>query len=290
MRTSHHRISQNLLADIAEVDLGNRPGTTRRNHEDCPAGVDRRRRLYVTVKDDNTIFGYCHNCGTSGRTGLHGPRIRRRDGKGDEKKQDQIPPTIPLTPRHNAFLAAYGITDPVDVASLADEDAMVFCNGNPLDPTMNYGVVRSFEKGQPKWCKVSGIQSLGYNVGAEDALVVCEDALSAMKVAQLPRVAGTAILGTHLPIHSVGNQLITVVWLDNDSEIVIQAAHKIAKSLALQGREVVLVLGVSDPKKYSTEFIHKVVYDSIKLCSTAKAADQSYHVLEVQPPHQGVRP
>ena len=46
------------------------PGETIRvNHEDCYAGEDTRRRLYITrVQADPTLLvGYCHNCGTGDR-------------------------------------------------------------------------------------------------------------------------------------------------------------------------------------------------------------------------------
>lgn len=48
------------------------PGeTVRVNHDDCPAGVDSRRRLYLTrtLANPDALIGYCHNCQTSGYIG-----------------------------------------------------------------------------------------------------------------------------------------------------------------------------------------------------------------------------
>ncbi len=52
------------------------PGETLRvNHQGCEAGVDTRRRLYITrpMSDPTKLIGYCHNCQTGGvlRTGKH---------------------------------------------------------------------------------------------------------------------------------------------------------------------------------------------------------------------------
>ena len=41
-------------------------GTVRVNHDECPAGQDTRRRLYVTRKEDGNVIAYCHNCSNSG--------------------------------------------------------------------------------------------------------------------------------------------------------------------------------------------------------------------------------
>ena len=48
-----------------EVQAGE---TVSHNHEDCPAGEDRRHRLYITRKyeDPNRVFWYCHNCSEGG--------------------------------------------------------------------------------------------------------------------------------------------------------------------------------------------------------------------------------
>lgn len=57
---------------INDLEVGN---TVRVNHEDCPAGEDTRRRLYITrpIGDADKVIGYCHNCQDGGgrRTGTH---------------------------------------------------------------------------------------------------------------------------------------------------------------------------------------------------------------------------
>ena len=46
---------------VDDLEVG---GTVRVNHDDCPAGSDTRRRLYLTrtVANPEAIVAYCHNC------------------------------------------------------------------------------------------------------------------------------------------------------------------------------------------------------------------------------------
>lgn len=66
------------------------PGQTARvNHDDCSAGKDIRRRLYITrtMADSNLIIAYCHNCQDNGqwRTSKHtkyrGPKVSYNSGE-----------------------------------------------------------------------------------------------------------------------------------------------------------------------------------------------------------------
>lgn len=57
------------LNEIEDMSPGE---TIRLNHEDCEAGTDSRRRLYVTrtMADPSHVMAYCHNCQDSGHTNL----------------------------------------------------------------------------------------------------------------------------------------------------------------------------------------------------------------------------
>ena len=43
-------------------------GTIHINHAHCPAGEDRKKRLYITRKQDGTVVAYCHHCTRTGST------------------------------------------------------------------------------------------------------------------------------------------------------------------------------------------------------------------------------
>lgn len=53
-----------ILREAAGLAAG---GTTRINHEDCPSGMDTRRRLYIKVTGDGSMaLAHCFNCAHSG--------------------------------------------------------------------------------------------------------------------------------------------------------------------------------------------------------------------------------
>ena len=53
---------------MSHIDTLDRGQTVRVNHEDCPAGSDTRRRLYLTrpAGSPHIVVGYCHNCQDKG--------------------------------------------------------------------------------------------------------------------------------------------------------------------------------------------------------------------------------
>ena len=60
-----NRIDISKLPDLDDIEAGQ---TVRYNHEDCPAGEDTRRRLYVTRvgADPTKLLAFCHNCQGNG--------------------------------------------------------------------------------------------------------------------------------------------------------------------------------------------------------------------------------
>lgn len=52
-------------------------GQIRVNHEDCPAGADFRKRLYIKRISPTKVVGFCHNCGCKG-VAHTGPSLVRR--------------------------------------------------------------------------------------------------------------------------------------------------------------------------------------------------------------------
>ncbi|KKL85661.1 hypothetical protein LCGC14_1952520 [marine sediment metagenome] len=70
---------QPYLIDIEDIEIGD---TLRIDHDDCPAGTDTRRRLYITRPQSNptSVVAYCHNCQEGGYhiTGQHSSFRRTR--------------------------------------------------------------------------------------------------------------------------------------------------------------------------------------------------------------------
>ena len=75
--------TEQVKRDGKDLEVGE---TTRVNHDDCSAGVDERRRLYITRPLSNPSFlvWYCHNCQQGGRTG---------DGEYQDYRDERHKPT-----------------------------------------------------------------------------------------------------------------------------------------------------------------------------------------------------
>ena len=58
------RKTKPFTKDILGGDIPRIGETTRRNHADCPAGIDTRKRLYITrpANTPDMVLVYCHNC------------------------------------------------------------------------------------------------------------------------------------------------------------------------------------------------------------------------------------
>ena len=114
------KLTKQLVRDLAPESIG----TARYNHEDCPAGTDTRRRLYVTRKADapHLVLAYCHNCGESetaierdtfifNNVALAKAELER--GYAVEKPEDVPETSEPLVSYEaKAWPMRYGITDP----------------------------------------------------------------------------------------------------------------------------------------------------------------------------------
>lgn len=95
-------------------------------------------------------------------------------------------------------------------------------------------------------------------------LVICEDALSAIRLARANYNA-LALLGTALTAHVLEHPAVTtapsyVVWLDNDNAHVRVAALQLAKRLSALG-STRIVTHYSDPKHYTDEEINNALFN-----------------------------
>lgn len=269
------------------------PGATvRENHDSCPSGVDRRRRLYVTKSPDNRKLRiYCHNCGQGTVVDMHTIALRPvvapvPEGPVELPKEIWAGPGA-IHPKHKLWLRSYGILDQAlerDVYSMSDME-LVFPYTH--DCKLTGYQVRYFDGRKPKW-KNKGDPIAWY--GAQKAkknTIITEDIVSAMKW-RAATEGGYISLGGHRPYLDpmyyigLGN---FIVWLDNDKPSVIEAAEDLAYQL-----KAVLVTGGTDPKRYTKEELKRVNDECDKLRATAPPDDGSTHVFKVWAPGEGVRP
>jgi hypothetical protein len=269
------------------------PGTTvRRNHDDCPSGVDRRRRLYVSKTPDNTkLKCFCHNCGNGTVIDLPGAvklrpvthRMLLKPEAPELPPRWAEPPQPRLHPRHKLWLSAYGILTNVEAGVYSASDMeLVF-------PMQGGHQIRYFDR-KPKW-KCFG-HPICYQIKVNAAVLVCEDIISGGKWAHTEGVSGgfIALLG-HRPslkpeeAAQLDGLPAVIVWLDNDKPSVVEAAQSLAHAT---GPRTVLIEGGTDPKRYPKSELKKVHDVCIELVKSPPADGRPYHVLQILPPGQGV--
>jgi hypothetical protein len=111
-----------------------------------------------------------------------------------------------------------------------------------------------------------------YNITGAKTGVICEDPISAMKLA-IAGYAGIAICGCKVPgsAELVRMKLLydnVIVWLDNDQIKVKETANEILDTLALYSIPSKRVVDNVDPKYYSIVEIKTILTNLIKELQT----------------------
>ena len=245
------------------------------DHENCPAGEDTKRRLYLTRPDDNPnqYLGYCHNCGEGTVYSAPGKPIRYRFGSADT-----IPGVDETDLKKNSFIIrAYELeADP----SRIPEHGIDYINSFGMAwittgcywyskrnaiafPVTGGGYqLRSFNPRSPKYETIVPKDSLMYSdtsdtVSPFGITILTEDYLSAKKISLYTTYAGVANLGTACkPEAYVDSKLLNYagrigIWFDNDSDKIKQNAQTVAKVMRMIHKKDVFVIdNAADPKHY----------------------------------------
>jgi len=242
------------------------------NHEGCPEGLDRKKRLYIKRLPDNTVLAYCHHCGSSGYytdkiTNIHSKNRIQAIAKDPKDLRLPIDTEVnqsvwPTTAR--AWLLKYGITEKEiknhGIVYSPSVDRLLF----PIYMDGNYvgWQGRSFAKDGdvPKYLTTVDSDNPSGNCGVykhgldSSTAVLVEDIISAIKVSRT--TDAIALLGSH-PTPEVINWIAnryknTYIWLDNDKPEVIKQQNKLASlfKVLVSGR-VELILTSKDPKDHS---------------------------------------
>lgn len=191
------------------------------NHVTCPAGVDRKSRLYVINKGGTYLYK-CHHCGGSGAfrdkeswSPITATRLDAMTGPFDVHMG-----TDPLSDTALLWLLNYEI-DPEEFPKTFTCDPyslqIAVYNGDVLK-----GFQRRYFEGPAKYkTRVQPDTYCHYLIGKEhpDVLFVVEDLLSSYKIWSLG-YSVMALLGTSLkgpwPAELFSPKSV-VVWLDNDT-------------------------------------------------------------------------
>ena len=267
-----------------EMDVGE---TRRHNHEDCPAGEDSKRRLYVTRKPD-VLLGYCHNCGQSSSKYVSTDDRYRLSGystvKDSSAAKDYILPTavsfkdtdnIPAEAEvwriknkltREQCAANHIAYDPVNDGIILPFWRMehLLDNGHQLRPVHQRGGAKYVNYVRDHDVELGGILK---GPGQGDILVIVEDLVSGIHI----REAGFDALvnyGTQVKpmiLYQIPDHYKeVVVWLDNDNDTVIDKSKQMYDILHLYGnrdRKIRRISNYEDPKHYDSETIDEIVKD-----------------------------
>lgn len=204
--------------------------TYSRNHEDCPAGIDRKRRFYITKKHGDYLC-YCQHCGKGGVF----------SGKKDRRFEEEVVPTphgADVWKKYKDRLK-YAVEwdgwcddmklwwlsyemDEVDASTYnvyADRQLLyVLCS-------MDVILARNFSAGA-KYIRVQQQGFKGYEAYVHSPyhpLFITEDVMSAIKLHKAGYNSLT-LLGTRASAEAlsyimvaIGNKCPVYVWLDDDS-------------------------------------------------------------------------
>lgn len=282
-----NKLDKDLLLEIANR-FPPTPGTYHVNHDDCPAGIDTRGRLYVTRKEDGVILGYCHHCGMSGyyheKGSVRNIHIERAPF---------VPSSATTYPQLDAVVEEYhylSTSQPLDVTlwlrrfgldmALCHEDR--WCWGKMRDRLMLVwpsfaadGNIRGFQTRSvddtPPKCLTYGIiKPHIFNPHDSEILVIVEDRASGVKVAQAG-FAACVMNGSSALRGPDAHSLFTmfdhfVVWYDMDNDPVRRNAGASTRALRMFTTAVSVVENVGsvcedkiDPKRYTTDEIINTV-------------------------------
>lgn len=253
------------------------------NHDDCPAGVDTRQRLYIKRLKDGTVVAFCHNCGESG---VSKSKIRNIysyiksslsyaiSSKDLRMPVDGLSDPLQWPTQAQAWLYKYGLTRTEIIARgitySPQYGRIVFplymggnyigWQGRSLDQTLNPPkYINRLDKGRT----VGNCGEVAAYPPASDHVVLCEDMVSSVKVSR--QINAICTLGTN-PTDEVINWITknydyVLIWFDNDKPDVREKQiyyYRFLQAL-LPGRVELITSIKGDPKNHTDDEIKSIL-------------------------------
>jgi hypothetical protein len=218
------------------------------NHDECPAGTDTKKRLYVK-RVTGGVVAYCHNCGLAGYYMAGKSRLRPRKhmelSTPSVSGKVELPPTTAVSSLSNVTWLDTFLRDrdpSVRIAMMSSLAEVPSVDGCPILYRMirregagTYGYQLRWTDGRMPKTKtyLSEKPSKGGWYGAVNSktLVIVEDPLSALIISKTmgTKCSVLCLFGTHLnpaTLSTMSGFTRIVVWLDNDPP-----GHKAAKDI-----------------------------------------------------------
>ena len=268
--------------------------TIRINHENCAAGTDNKRRLYITKTTRGTLLAFCHHC--SGRAWKHSKNIpnihvtSKDDVLDPDASSGIVRPYLQREFRHYErvgythdnpiFQVFYDRLEKYDIdwTHCSFQEWLIGeTNGGAcayLYPiTSNTAQVVKLRKDGSKHLHSLGpVTPYIYNPNDSNTLVICEDRLSGIKIAQAG-YASCSLHGSKYMSLSDCHKLAIMydefaIWYDNDNYVVNASARKTYDTFKMLTDRVVLIEERADPKSKSEQEIYDLVADKFleKIC------------------------
>lgn len=289
------RLDSKQLMNYYPPDIG---VTINYDHEECSAGRDTRKRLYLTgsTHTPGLILAYCHNCGCGGSY----------QNSTNSINNVRLMPFRTTRPSEDAFEAPgfATVTEPIPVGSPASEYLVNY--GLSREVIERYGFAWDVGTNRlyiPLWGdhsklrayqlrrlntldygpKYITVKDKNHERTADDGLlypsytstnipldtvVICEDLVSALRVTQAGNYCAFALLSS-----TTNSDILfglakkfekIIVWLDNDNGTVLKHAKDMFDFLCiLNVPSLGIVTNERDPKHFNDEFIRKTIQNAI---------------------------
>lgn len=270
--------------------------TVRHNHDRCPAGMDTRQRLYITRHKPHLFLGYCHNCSGAGVLRNVGGVLRaarKLDGSmasvsvestEPEKLPDDTLPLVMASETMDGVKEAVAWLDKCGI----NQPFTRFGNVLAWSPSMRRLIVkdgtfwtaRDCRKDAPlKWYSPANHKKPVYPLSCfcacdpanpelrkkvRKVLVLVEDPISALRVADTELASAFCLYGTHLSDESFAaicadKEIDKVfIWLDKD-EAGVRGARVITKKFQLAGKRAGIITTHDEPKRHGTDAIKRIL-------------------------------
>lgn len=240
------------------------------NHEDCPAGQDTKRRLYIKREVENgtdILLAYCHHCNQSGyyvltkKAGTY-TRAKPSSNTGSSSAEYaglRIKDWDGWHPRAKGWTLRYDITSQEITdqgISYCPEYDKLYLPIKKSGKTIGYQL-RSLDGSEPKYETTAFEKPLFWYDGADsDTLVIVEDILSAIKCSRY--TGSLALLSSGMSDQvfefiSRSRHSNFIVFLDYDNRQVRSNVLNIAGRLALLGPTKIIHNLGKDPKECDDE-------------------------------------
>lgn len=273
-------------------------GRVRINHDGCPAGIDRKKRLEIKRCNDGSILGYCHHCGSAGyvRNGIS--RIRPVVPKASppvDSGTSSLPADLEVDPvrwppEAKAWFVKYGILPEVASSfgigySPRLRRVVLPCYDSGVCTGYQARKIFNDDSGPKYYTKRLTTPTAGNNSArtrllfdgtrgasstcggtSEHTLVITEDALSAIKCGNWAR--SIALLNSSIDsstileyVNRVGRIDRIIIFLDNDNAYVKKNQLMIKRSLSLvfPNTDIKIIWGDKDPKEYNASDLQELL-------------------------------